>query len=178
MRNCHSNSGQQAVIGSLPLESPHAAPFDFQSRFGVQPNRLGISEAFLFEDASGERVGGIIIFDRHGALQDNRTMIILVVCEMHCATADFGTPFQHSSDGIHNHRYPPESAYRHFPFERVTVNGLVIEGAETEVQAYYANHVISGPGAFVEIANGYADYARAMKRKLLRELQDQLLATR
>ncbi len=83
-----------------------------------------------------------------------------------------------SGDGIHNHRYPPESAYRHFPFERVTVNGLVIEGAETEVQAYYANHVISGPGAFVEIANGYADYARAMKRKLLRELQDQLLATR
>jgi len=36
---------------------------------------------------------------------------------------------------------------------------------------YYSNEVLHGPGAFVEIADGFADYANAMERKLLRELQ-------
>ena len=30
--------------------------------------------------------------------------------------------------------------------------------------------MIRGPGAFIEIADGYADYERAMRRKLEREL--------
>ena len=35
---------------------------------------------------------------------------------------------------------------------------------------YFRNHVIAGPGAFVETAGDYADYHRAIKRKLLREI--------
>ena len=51
----------------------------------------------------------------------------------------------------------------------VQVNGLTIDptGALTR---YFEKNVIAGPGAFVMQANNYADYARAIKLKLLREL--------
>lgn len=39
-----------------------------------------------------------------------------------------------------------------------------------ELAAYFHAEVIQGPNAFVEVALGFQDYARAMKRKLLREL--------
>ena len=38
-----------------------------------------------------------------------------------------------------------------------------------DLETYYREKVIHGPGAFVEIANDYDDFARAFLRKLLRE---------
>lgn len=63
----------------------------------------------------------------------------------------------------------------------ITINGLVIgEDATTDnnnqqpqtdsLSAYYRAEVILGPDAFVMTALGFDDYARAMKQKLLREL--------
>ncbi|WP_305986389.1 DUF1194 domain-containing protein [Roseibium sp. MMSF_3544] len=75
-----------------------------------------------------------------------------------------------AGDGINNDGFPPASAYKAFNFEGITVNGLVIADEDKEPVEYYQSHVISGPGAFVEIAAGYEDYARAMKRKLIREI--------
>ena len=75
-----------------------------------------------------------------------------------------------AGDGINNDGFPPSSAYKAFDFEGITVNGLVIEGAEDSPLQYYQSHVISGPGAFIEVAADYHDYARAMKRKLIREI--------
>ena len=56
----------------------------------------------------------------------------------------------------------------------VTVNGLVVTGATPDPVAYFLTQVISGPLAFVETADSYADYSRAMKRKLLKELAPNL----
>lgn len=64
----------------------------------------------------------------------------------------------------------------------VIVNGLVIgaddanggDQREEDIKAlssYYRAYVISGPNAFVETAAGFSQYAEAMERKLLRELQ-------
>ena len=39
-----------------------------------------------------------------------------------------------------------------------------------DLATYYREKVIHGPGAFVEIANDYDDFARAFLRKLIREL--------
>ncbi len=39
-----------------------------------------------------------------------------------------------------------------------------------EMAKYFEDKIIYGPGAFVEIALGYGDYAEAMRRKLIREL--------
>jgi len=75
-----------------------------------------------------------------------------------------------SGDGVHNEGFPPKSAYRAFDFGGVTVNGLVIKGADPDPESYYRKNVLFGPGAFLEIAHDYEDYANAMKRKLLREI--------
>lgn len=77
-----------------------------------------------------------------------------------------------SGDGVSNDGYPPEVAYRHFPFEDVTVNGLVIGGAENieALRQYFYSEIIRGPGAFVVVAQGYNDFESAMRRKLEREV--------
>ncbi|WP_238364311.1 DUF1194 domain-containing protein [Mesobacterium pallidum] len=80
-----------------------------------------------------------------------------------------------SGDGKNNEGFGPEAAYREFPFAGVTVNGLVINAAEFEAEVdlidYYRTEVLRGPGAFIEVAQGFEDYERAMRRKLLRELR-------
>lgn len=77
-----------------------------------------------------------------------------------------------SGDGRSNHGYPPAAAYKHFPLADVTVNGLAIGGATvlTDLVAYYRSEVIRGPGAFVEQAQDFLDFERAMRRKLEREV--------
>ncbi len=80
-----------------------------------------------------------------------------------------------SGDGSNNDGYGPDSAYRHFPFENTVVNGLVINAADFEGELFlipfFENNVLHGPGAFLEIANGFEDFERAMRRKLERELK-------
>ena len=49
----------------------------------------------------------------------------------------------------------------------ITVNGL---NEEPHLDAYYRDHVIAGPGAFVESITDYPDFATAILRKLLREI--------
>lgn len=81
-----------------------------------------------------------------------------------------------SGDGVNNDGFEPLLAYRNFDFANVTVNGLVIQGADPDPVAYYRAEVRHGPGAFVEIANDFGDYETAMKRKLLREINGSGLA--
>ncbi|WP_299403253.1 DUF1194 domain-containing protein [uncultured Roseobacter sp.] len=79
-----------------------------------------------------------------------------------------------AGDGQNNEGFGPAAAYAEFPFEGVTVNGLVVNGADYEAEtgliAFYKGQVLHGPGAFIEIAQGFEDYERAMRRKLEREL--------
>jgi hypothetical protein len=77
-----------------------------------------------------------------------------------------------SGDGITNQGFGPALAYRHFPFENITVNGLVILGHDAEVLRHYRDEVLRGPGAFLEVADGFEDFRRAMGRKLFREISD------
>jgi len=51
----------------------------------------------------------------------------------------------------------------------VTVNGLAIEGLGRAITNFYERNVITGDG-FVETARGHRDYARAIRRKILREI--------
>jgi hypothetical protein len=51
----------------------------------------------------------------------------------------------------------------------VTINGLAVLNEAPDLVANYAEHVIGGPGAFVMDCADYADFAEAMRRKLLRE---------
>jgi len=53
----------------------------------------------------------------------------------------------------------------------ITVNGLAILNEDPTLDRYYFTNVIGGPGAFVEVANTIGDFARAMRVKLLREIE-------
>ena len=79
-----------------------------------------------------------------------------------------------SGDGVNNEGFEPHQAYSAFPFAGVVVNGLVIkmpiETYGADVVGYYRREVLHGPGAFLEIADGYKDYETALRRKLEREL--------
>ena len=80
-----------------------------------------------------------------------------------------------SGDGSNNDGYGPDIAYRQQPFDNIVVNGLVINAADFEGELYlipfFENNVLHGPGAFLEIAQGFEDFERAMRRKLERELK-------
>lgn len=80
-----------------------------------------------------------------------------------------------AGDGTNNDGFAPASAYAAFAFDGVIVNGLVIAGAEGSAEGYYRSQVIRGPSAFVEVAQGFADFENAMRRKLVRELSAQII---
>lgn len=79
-----------------------------------------------------------------------------------------------AGDGQNNEGFGPQDAYNAYPFDEVTVNGLVVNAGDFEGELalipFYHAEVLHGRGAFLEIANGFADYERAMRRKLVREV--------
>jgi hypothetical protein len=86
-----------------------------------------------------------------------------------------------SGDGQTNVGPLPETITDDLRPTGVVVNGLVIGAGELDgdderfvdikqLSSYYIANVIRGPGAFVEVAIGYEQYAATMERKLLREL--------
>ena len=91
-----------------------------------------------------------------------------------------------SGDGETNSGPLPEEIGEDVRPANVIVNGLVVGSgnffgdavsrrALEDLTTYYEQNVIRGPGAFVEVAFDYDDYAATMERKLLRELASQIL---
>ncbi len=85
-----------------------------------------------------------------------------------------------SGDGKNNIGFTPAQLYQSGAFGQITVNALVIGGngdtpddiaRKADLLRYYETQVIYGASSFAMIAHGYADYAGAMRRKLIRELQ-------
>lgn len=62
------------------------------------------------------------------------------------------------------------SARRRAQESGVIINGLAIVDEEADLETYYIDKVIAGAAAFVIVANGFADFAAAMRSKLLREI--------
>lgn len=76
-----------------------------------------------------------------------------------------------SGDGEDNSGLNLNAARKAARASLVTINGLAIEAEEKGLAAYYDSHVRTGADSFVIRANGFEDYARAIKEKLLRELR-------
>lgn len=51
-----------------------------------------------------------------------------------------------------------------------TINGLAILSDDPRLDFYYRNSLIGGKDAFVEVAKGYDEFARAIRQKLIREI--------
>lgn len=59
--------------------------------------------------------------------------------------------------------------------EGVTVNGLpIITRDFPNLDTYYREKVITGPGAFIERAASFGDFGRAIRKKLLREISSNI----
>ncbi|MFY0614632.1 MAG: DUF1194 domain-containing protein [Hyphomicrobiaceae bacterium] len=75
-----------------------------------------------------------------------------------------------SGDGTNNVSPRPQSARDNAVRSGITINGLAIANEVRDLNAYYRNTVIGGPGAFVIVAQDYSDYEKAMIQKLVREI--------
>ncbi len=53
----------------------------------------------------------------------------------------------------------------------ITINGLAILNEVPDLDRYYRDHVIGGPGAFMMTATDYSDFGTAIRRKLVREIR-------
>lgn len=78
-----------------------------------------------------------------------------------------------SGDGADNAGTRPVQARRAAQEKGITVNALAIEGLGVAITRYYKTQVIT-PDGFVETAQGFSDYARAIRDKIRREVSQVL----
>ncbi|MDA8637235.1 DUF1194 domain-containing protein [Rhodospirillales bacterium] len=84
-----------------------------------------------------------------------------------------------SGDGANNDGQYVNVARDYAVAQGITINGLPIindrpsrYGTQqiADLDYYYTDCVIGGPGAFIIVANGFQDYARAVRQKLILEI--------
>lgn len=84
-----------------------------------------------------------------------------------------------SGDGANNIGIPVDKARDRAVAAGVIINGIPILSRFSDgfkyrtvqyLDTYFLKCVIGGPGSFVEIANGFDDFARAIKRKMVLEI--------
>jgi hypothetical protein len=85
-----------------------------------------------------------------------------------------------SGDGTNNQGGPVVVARNAAVARGITINGLVLLSDDgtisafeiPDLDAYYANCVIGGPGAFSVMVNSWEEFADAVRSKLLREIAE------
>jgi hypothetical protein len=75
-----------------------------------------------------------------------------------------------SGDGANNRGRPAASARDAAVRANIIINGLPILALEPDLDRYFVDHVIGGPGAFVIAAESYETFAEAILKKLIREM--------
>lgn len=75
-----------------------------------------------------------------------------------------------SGDGRSNEGVTPRGVRPALAAADITVNALVIEGAQPELGHYFEREVITGPGAFAVRSNTHFEYPERIRQKLFREV--------
>jgi hypothetical protein len=75
-----------------------------------------------------------------------------------------------SGDGANNRGRPAEDARDDAIGANVVINGLPILTLEPDLDVYYRQNVIGGPGAFVIAVGNYEEFAQAIRSKLVTEI--------
>jgi len=75
-----------------------------------------------------------------------------------------------SGDGSNNRGRPAADARDAAVRAGIIINGLPILALEPDLERYFTDHVIGGPGAFVITAESYDTFADAILKKLIREM--------
>jgi Ca-activated chloride channel family protein len=82
-----------------------------------------------------------------------------------------------SGDGVNNEGRAPRAMADALAAIGYTVNGLVIRGDTPDPVKHYEVNVLAGPRAFLEVAASFKDYPDAIRRKLLREVEERALVS-
>jgi hypothetical protein len=77
-----------------------------------------------------------------------------------------------SGDGANNRGRPAAQARDEAVAAGIGINGLPILALEPDLDRYYEQNVIGGPGAFMVVAHSYEAFAEAVRRKLIIEIAD------
>jgi hypothetical protein len=77
-----------------------------------------------------------------------------------------------SGDGSTNSGRPAAAARDDALFQGVTINGLAVLHEEPNLESFYRDNVIGGPGSFVITAHDYQDFSDAIRKKLVQEIQN------
>lgn len=80
-----------------------------------------------------------------------------------------------SGDGSNNLGRPAEQARDEAVKMGIRINGLPILAVEPDLDQYYKQSVIGGPGAFIIPAKDYSQFADAILRKLVAEIAQAIL---
>lgn len=83
-----------------------------------------------------------------------------------------------SGDGRNNNGPPADIVRDELVARNIVINGLPIVSdrpnfgrpPDRELDRWYEDNVIGGPGSFMMVANGFGDFARAVRSKLSREI--------
>jgi hypothetical protein len=76
-----------------------------------------------------------------------------------------------SGDGPNNGPVSTPLARDEVVARGIRINGLpIVTPSEPDLAQWYKDNVIGGDGAFLEVANGFEDFARAMRRKFQLEI--------
>jgi hypothetical protein len=75
-----------------------------------------------------------------------------------------------SGDGKTNRGQPSWAARDDAVAIGIVINGLPIIATEPDVDAYYRREVMGGPGSFMIVAQGFEDFPRAIRIKILIEI--------
>jgi hypothetical protein len=76
-----------------------------------------------------------------------------------------------SGDGPNNGPVSTPIARDEVVARGIRINGLpIVTPAEPDLADWYRANVVGGAGAFLETANGFEDFARAMRRKFQLEI--------
>ncbi|MGH6943326.1 MAG: DUF1194 domain-containing protein, partial [Geminicoccaceae bacterium] len=76
-----------------------------------------------------------------------------------------------SGDGVTNSGRDPDLARDAAVLDDITINGLAIVNETPDLDRYYREHVIGGPGAFLMAAKDYQDFTEAIRQKLIKEIR-------
>lgn len=127
-------------------------------------------------DLVADKIAGLRRASRDGATSISSLIAFasdLIADSPHQATRNV---IDIAGDGANNSGIRADLARDAAVSRGTVVNGLTILNEVPYLHLYYRTHVIGGNGAFVETAADYADFERAIRRKLLREIRGNVLS--
>src|SRR6185437_3711985 len=80
--------------GLAILQKDDAAAFDAVTAFEHDAHGFGVDAVLFGEDASGERIHGIVVANWNGGLQDDRAGVQIFIHEMHRAACELYAVFE------------------------------------------------------------------------------------